>query len=282
MTEMDDLELSARLRGLRVDPPQTGFEARLAERLRTAAPEPGPADPTLPARREERRGRVIAGPWMRRAPVRLIGATALFLAGAAAALDGGVIEWVQERVQAVRSPVAPPPPPSVAERPSAPVRRSTRAEHTSPPALEPAIGTPRDVHRATAPEPTAPELAPSVPRLAPERRIGPAREAAPAIERRPALDLPSVPRLEIDRNHERRADPDTRLGRALARPGDTALARERGRDLERIRDIAKARREQAAREERPRMLERLRDRRERVNVERRETQVRSRGARQIR
>jgi hypothetical protein len=281
MTEMDDLELSLRLRALRVDPPQTGFEARLAERLRTAAAEPGQAAPTLPARREERRGRVIAGPWMRRAPVRLIGATALFLAGAAAALDGGVIEWVQERVQAVRSPELPVPP-SVAERPSAPARRSTRTEHASPPALEPAIGTLRDVHRMGTPEPTAPEPTPSVPRLAPERRIGPAHGAAPAIERRPALDLPSVPRLEIDRRRERRADPDTRLGRALAKPGDTALARERGRDLERIRDIAKARREQAAREERPRMLERLRDRRERVNVERPETQVRSRGARQIR
>jgi hypothetical protein len=283
MTEMDDLELSQRLRALRVDPPHTGFEARLAERLRAAPPEPGQADPAPPPRREERRGRVIAGPWMRRAPVRLIGATALFLAGAAAALDGGVIEWVQARVQAVRSPEPPPPPPapSVAERTSAPARRA-RSEHASPPAVEPVIGTRPDVHGVVAPEPPAPETAPSVPRLTPGRRIEPSRVAAPAPERRPALDLPSVPRLEIDRRHERRADPDTRLGRALAKPGDMALTRERGRDLERIRDIAQARREQAATEERPRPLERLRDRRERLNAERRETQVRSRGARQIR
>jgi hypothetical protein len=272
MTEMDDLELSLRLRALRVDPPQTGFEARLAERLR-AAPEPGDAE--LPPRRDERRGPVIAGPWLRRAPVRLIGATALFVAGAAAALDGGVIEWVQARVQAVRSPEASPPPPpaSMPERPSPPVRRP-HAERPSPP-VEPVSAPPR------APEPPPPDPTPSVPRLAPERHR--AEREAVAPERRPSLDLPSVPRLEIERRGpERRADPDTRLGRALGKPGEGALPRERGRDLERIRDIAKARREQAVRDERPRPLERLRDRRERINLERREMQVRSRGARQIR
>jgi len=283
MTEMDDLELSLRLRALRVDPPQTGFEARLAERLRAAAAEPGQADAALPPRREERRGRVIAGPWLRRAPVRLIGATALFLAGAAAALDGGVVEWVQARVQAVRSPElpSPAPAPSVAERSIPPARRA-RVERASPPTVEPVIGTPRDGRGVSAPEPPAPQPTPSVPRLAPERRIEPAHQAAPAPERRPALDLPSVPRLEIDRRHERRADPDSRLGRVLAKPGEGTLARERGRDLERIRDIAQARREQATKDERPRPIERLRDRRERINPERREMQVRSRGARQIR
>jgi hypothetical protein len=281
MTETDDLELSLRLRALRVEPPQTGFEARLAERLRAAAREPEEADRALPARREERRGRVVAGPWLRRAPVRLIGATALFLAGAAAALDSGVVEWVQARVQAVRSPEGPPPAPSVVER-SKPPGRHARAEHASPPTVEPVIGTPRDMSGVGAPEPPAPEPTPSVPRLVPERRVEAVRPAAAIPERRPALDLPSVPRLQIDRRPERRADPDTRLGRLLGKPGEGALARERGRDLERIRDIAKARRERTARDERPRLIERLRDRRERINAVRREPQVRSHGARQIR
>jgi hypothetical protein len=280
MTEMDDLELSLRLRALRVDPPQTGFEARLAERLRAAAPEPGEADRVLQPRREENRGRVIAGPWLRRAPVRLIGATALFLAGAAAALDSGVVEWVQARVHSARSPEQPLPAPSVVER-SKPPGRLGRAEH-APPAVEPVMGAPRDVRGVGAPEPATPEPTPRVPRLAPERRVEAVRPTAPTPERRPALDLPSVPRLQIDRRPERRADPDTRLGRVLGKPGEGALARERGRDLERIRDIAKARRERTARDERPRLIERLRDRRERINAERREPQVRSHGARQIR
>jgi hypothetical protein len=277
MTEIDDVELSLRLRALRVEPPPTGFEARLAERLRAAAPEPGQAERVVQPRREENRGRLIAGPWLRRAPVRLIGATALFLAGAAAALDSGVVEWVQARVQAVRSAEPPRPAPSVVER-SNPPGRPARAAPNSPPAVEPVIGPARDVSTVGAPE--APAPIPSVPRLAPERRVAAARSAASTPERRPSLDLPSVPRLQIDRRHERRADADARLGRVLAKPGEGALGRERGRDLERIRDIAEARREQTG--ERPRLIERLRDRRERINAERRETQVRSRGARQIR
>lgn len=280
MTEMDDLELSLRLRALRVDPPQSGFEARLAARLQALAPEPGQAAPEPAPRREERRGRVILGPWLRRGPVRLIGATALFLAGAAAALEGGVIEWVQARVEAVRNPPPPPPTPGAPERADPPAR-SARAERTPEPALEPALETLR------APEPPPAESPPSVPRLAPERRlperrIDAAREAAPIPERRHTLDVPSVPRLEIDRRGpERRADPDTRLGRPLGNPGEAALARERGQDLERIRDIAKARREQV-KDERPRLLERVRERRERINAERREMPERGRGGRPIR
>jgi len=275
MTEIDDRELSQRLRALRVDPPATGFEARLAERLIATAPEPASA--------QRRGGRVIMGPWLRRGPVRLIGATALFLAGAAAAVEGGVVEWVQARVQAVRSPAPPPAPPAPSPFERAPAPRRERVERHPAPA-DAVVGVPR------APEPPARaealEPPPTVPRLrVPERRLERAQEAASAPERRPALEPPLIPRLEIDpRGRERGSDPDTRLGRGLARPGESALARERGRDFERIRDIAKVRRERATTDnDRPRALDRLRERRDRINVERREMmQERGRRDRQSR
>jgi hypothetical protein len=300
MTEMDDRELSQRLRALRVEPPLPGFEARLAEALRAAAPEPQlpgprpheleqrePAEPGLVPQRGKRAGRLIVGPWRRRGPVRLIGATALFLAGAAAAVEGGVVEWVRERVQAVQRPEPASPAPSAAERSNASPRRA-RLEREAP--------APRDPEPPAEPAPPAlpePERGPvlSVPRLAApraardaiERRAEPAHGAAPLPERRPALNAPSVPRLEIDpRGRERRSDPDIRLGRGLGQPSEGAIARERGRDLERIRDIAKARREQAAGNERPRVIERLRERRERINAERRELQERGRPDRRLR
>ncbi|HTV23009.1 MAG TPA: hypothetical protein VMG12_30175 [Polyangiaceae bacterium] len=267
MTEIDDLELSQRLRALRVDPPPTGFEARLAERLRAETPEPAPPP---------RSARVIRGPWLRRGPVRLIGATALFVAGAAAAVEGGVVEWVQARVQAVRS--AEPPAPNLPERPTPAPRRERivpeRAEPSlEPPAAPPALELPR---AAELPPVPAPETGPNVPRLAPAYRNERPREAA-APERRPALEHPIVPRLEIDlHGAEQRSDPDTRLGRGLGKPGQSSFARERRPDLERIRDIAKARRERVESNERPRLPDRVRERREPIDVERREMQERVR------
>ena len=293
MTPIDDLQLSQRLRALRVDPPQTGFEARLAERLRSERPEPAPAP---------RSARVIVGPWLRRGPVRLIGATALFVAGAAAAVEGGVVEWVQARVQAARhveAVEAPAAAPNIRER--APARRERAVERPAAtieaaPEAAPGIEVTRAAELPARREPVT-ETAATVPRLAPERhierardsvaaperRVERARDAEDLPERRPRLDLPVVPRLEIDpQGRARHPDADTRLGRGLSKPEGGPGARERGPDLERIRDIAKARRERAEGNERPRVDERVRERRERINSERRDNQERGRRDRQIR
>jgi hypothetical protein len=284
MTEIDDLELSLRLRALRVEPPGNGFEARFAERLQELQPEiDAPAEPRrAPAR-------VLVGPWLRRGPVRLIGATALLVAGAAAALEGGVVEWVQTRVfarpgadtpthtsapiptgGADRHParVEPPPaaPPLAPEPPRAPARP---ADALPPPPADPAAAT---AERSSA-----------VPRVRLERSEPHRPEAPRTVERRSPREQPSVPRVEIEpRPSPRIEGPEGRLGRAASGPSGS-IARERGRDRERIREIARARRESPAAAERPRVLERIRERRERAAAERRDNQAdRARRERPIR
>jgi hypothetical protein len=267
MTDTDPLELGRRLRALRVDPPDDGFEAKLAERLLAVAPEPvvlaeGPAgDGRRPAR-------VIIGPW-RRGPVRLIGATALLVAGAAAALEGGVVEWLETRV--LFTPVQTAPPASVPSR--AVPERTVRAPE---PRVEPRQQAPAEpVLEAPRPTPAADVAAapPAVPRLTPERHERPRPEKARSPEPPPAGHSVAVPRVQIEPRALGRADlPEARINRA---PGAAAAAaaRERAPGLERIRDIARARRERAAvNDERTRPIERLRERRERAAAERREMQ----------
>jgi hypothetical protein len=269
MTEIDDFELSQRLSALRVEPPANGFESRLAERLLEVVPDPAPdARGRGPAR-------VIAGPWLRRGPIRLIGATALLVAGAAAALEGGVVEWVQTRV--LWAPFeTPAPTPSAAPRPH-PERRVERATKPAP------APAPMPPEPAPAPLPLAepvPLLLPSKPAatqaatdgdkpsLQPEHRER-LRSETPHIADSGRVARPlTVPRVEI----EPRASPAGDSARERverAAPGHAELARERGQHLERIRDIARTRRERAPASERPR-LERLRERRERAAAERRE------------
>jgi hypothetical protein len=270
MTEIDDLELSLRLSALRVEPPANGFESRLSERLLEVVPDPvRPAGDGAPAR-------VIMGPWLRRAPVRLIGATALLVAGAAAALEGGVVEWVQTRVlwAPFETPtVAPSAPPR-----SPPERRVERAVEPRPmPAvtLPEAVPTPSPLaERVALPRPSVPAPKASqdhadLPRLRPQRRDRTHSEAMRGSEIRPAAEPLAVPRVELTARSRAAGDSaKVRVGRGV--PGAASeLARERGRDLERIRDVARARRERASPGERPR-LERLRERRERAAAERRE------------
>jgi hypothetical protein len=78
--------------------------------------------------------------------------------------------------------------------------------------------------------------------------------------------LPVVPRVAIDPRPLERMEHVDRVDMARPRGGDAA-GREPGRDLERIRDIARARRERT-KAERPRMIERLRERREHNEADR--------------
>jgi hypothetical protein len=266
MTEIDDLELGRRLRALRVEPPDTGFEARLAESLLDVAVE-RPLDSPSPAR-------VIVGPWLRRGPVRLIGATALLVAGAAAALDGGVVEWVQTRVlssapvEEPALPVSTPSKPRALERSQAhPARVPTPPETPELAAPAPSAATP-----ATGAGPIDSAVAHAgAPRLRPERRERPRVQAAPLPE--PHADPIAVPRVAIEPHAgERLEASEPRFERSAPGPAST-LARERGRELERIRMIARSRRERAGVAERPRPIERVRERRERAAAERREIQA---------
>lgn len=285
MTEIDDLELSQRLRALRVEPPANGFEARFAERLLELQTE---AD--APAEPRRAPARLLVGPWLRRGPVRLIGATALLVAGAAAALEGGVVEWVQTRVFAAPSGAdAPAHTPTSARGARAERRTGTAVER--PPAAPPLAPEPvRVPHAETVPAPGAPSAAKdtagrasAVPRVQPERRELRRREVPLTPEQRPSRELPSVPRVEIEPRPGARIDgPEGRLGRVTPGPSRGSV-RERGRDLERIREIARARRESPAAAERPRVLERIRERRDRAAAERRENQAeRARRERPIR
>jgi hypothetical protein len=274
MTEIDDLELSQRLRALRTPPPSNGFEARLTQRLLEVEPEPAAAVGRAPAR-------VLRGPW-RRGPGRLLGATALLVAGAAAALEGGVVEWVQARVLSM--PPAEPAPPLNTPRRTASERREAP---TPVPKLElpapTALSTPAAPHAAAtagAASDASDASRAAVPRLHPEHGARSRADGARVAERRPASEPPpAVPRVEIEpRSDARNAGAVPRAERAAAGSAEP-LARERGRDLDRIRDIARARREQAG-AERPRPLDRLRERRDRAAAERRDGPFeRGRGAR---
>jgi hypothetical protein len=293
MTVIDDVELGQRLRALRVDPPANGFEALLAQRLVEAGPELK-AEPPAPA---PRMGRVLVGPWLRRHPVRLVGAAALLLAGAAAAVEGGVVEWVQLRV-ATRAVDAPAPGPaeharsrntpraerSHAER--APQPRAAPALEAAPPAEAPssaqavadaaptsagaapdgsrAFGDPT---RAPARKPFDREGAARASARERERRAGASLATGRAAERRSGPELPVVPRLAIEPRPLERMEHVDRVDLARAR-GSDAAGREPGRDLERIRAIARARRERSPGAERPRMIERLRERREHNETDR--------------
>ena len=281
MTHLDDVELGRRLKALRVEPPHAAdFEARLGERL--LARDPGEAAPPMAAR-------VIVGPWLRRAPVRLIGATALLLAGAAAAMDGGVVEWVQTRVfQRADGDPRPTPPSETApgddRRARAPrLERAPAREVTAPPpelAVEPAPvpAVPLDITPGSSPQP--PQLLER--RVQPSARdievtSRPAREAlvrerpaaSEALRSARASDEPiRVPRVVIDRRGERFGGAERRVERRLPQlePRDVQ------RPLEHLREVARQRRERSAGERGPGQrtpsLERLRERRERI--ERRE------------
>ena len=265
MTHGDDFVLGQRLRALRVDPPENGFEARLAQRL---ADEPPPAVPVRAP------GRVIIGPWLRRRPARLIGATALLLAGAAAALEGGVVQWVATRVStpppAEIAPSLPPPVRPVERRSVA--RVATEVPHT-PAQIEPPPSVPAlDITRLAPPsitEHVVPRVEARPPRLA-ERRGAPEprRELAPV-----------VPRVEIEPRAGLAREDDTRQLRVTAET-PRGGPRERRQDLERLRELAQTHRERAGAErsgdrggpDRARVLDRLRERRDKTNVERRDMQ----------
>jgi hypothetical protein len=283
MTHLDDVELGRRLKALRVEPPQaTDFEARLGERL--LALEQGDTTPKLA-------GRVIVGPWLRRGPVRLIGATALLLAGAAAAMEGGVVEWVQARVfQRAEDGARPAPPP--AEAASADLRRARLPRPERAPLRE-VTPAPPEVEVEVTPVPAvALDIAPARPESSQplERQIQPSRRESEATlrPRREALvreraaagdtlrpsrasDEPiRVPRVAIERRWSERSDSSERhFERRLPQlePRDTQ------RPLEHLREVARQRRERGAGErgsgQRTPSLERLRERRERV-IERRD------------
>jgi hypothetical protein len=287
MTPIDDLELGQRLRALRVDPPDTGFEARLAARLADLTSDP-------PARAPAPTGKLVRGRWRRRPALLLVAAAALSLAGAAAALEGGVIEWFRARM-GVRDTAAenssPSPEPARAPRPAQPATLddtapenptdATRHEPASPQdEAEPARPRPpeRQPPGVVPPPPTVP-IGPSgasrgpalqaphaVPRLGVDRN----RQAAPPPAATGRGAFPIVPRVEVAPRAGGRPDNDGRGGR-VAPGGGAAVTHERGRELERIRELGRARRERAGTSgERPRVLERLRERRERVSTERRE------------
>lgn len=282
MTHVNDVELGRRLSALRVDPPHgADFDARLGERL--LALEQGEAPPAVGAR-------VIVGPWLRRGSVRLIGATALLLAGAAAAMEGGVVEWVQARVFQRVDDARPAPPP--AETTPGDVRRARAPRLERAPvrdvaaapqeldveaALVPAV--PLDVTPGSPPEPTQPL----------ERRVQPSRRDAEGASRmgrdalvreRPAAgevlrssrasDEPiRVPRVAIERRYNERSEGgERRFERRLPQ----LEPRDMQRPLEHLREVARQRRERSAGERGsdPRTpIERLRERRER-SIERRD------------
>ena len=265
MTHGDNFVLGQRLRALRVDPAENGFEARLAQRL---AAEPPPA---VPARVP---GRLIVGPWLRRRPARLIGATGLLLAGAAAALEGGVVEWVSTRVSAPPpAEIAPPSPPPVRPVERRSVARVVAEVPLTPASLEappsvPALDIPRLAPPVSA-EHVVPRVEARPPRFA-ERRgaTEPRREAAPV-----------VPRVEIEPRVGLAREDDARQLRMTAET-PRGGARERRPALERLRELAQTHRERADAErggeragpERPRVLERLRERRDKSDMERRDLQ----------
>ena len=263
MTHLDDVELGRRLRALRVDPPGASFEAQLAERL--LAIEPG--TPQLAAG-----ARVIIGPWLRRGPVRLIGATALLLAGAAAAMEGGVVDWVQARVLQRSDVAAPALPPAEVAMPSVRRERSPRAERPpAPPEFAEVMPLPT-VPRAPLPEhsdlpePAAPPLAPGAltPRVEPEQSVLAGARMAPLRSSRSGDDPIRVPRVAIERRSgERLAVEERRSERQLPR----IERREADGRLERLREVGRQRRERGAgdRAERSPSLERLRERRERLD-----------------
>ena len=283
MTHLDDVELGRRLNALRVEPPHAAdFEARLGERL--LAPEQGKAPPAVGAR-------VIVGPWLRRGPARLIGATALLLAGAAAAMEGGAVEWVRARVFQRVDDARPAPP--AAEIAPADVRGAraprlerapvsevavTAPEHDIEAAPVPAV--PLDVTPGSSPEPAQPL----------ERRLGQPsqlgsegtsrwgrealvreRPAASEAMRSPrASDAPiRVPRVAIERRWERSDSGERRFERRVPQ----LEPRDMQRPLEHLREVARQRRERSATERgsdpRTPSLERLRERRERI-IERRD------------
>lgn len=272
MTHLDDVEIGRRLRSLRIDPPETGFEARLAERLLAVESE---------TRAPAGNGQVIRGPWLRRGPVRLIGVTALLMAGAAAAMEGRVVEWVQARVfQRVDD----------APAPSAPADRAPRAAHREQSARVEREASPQTETMAAAPE-LAPTIAvpalsltpPAVaeatgaralPRLEPERSAGPAGHGL-GLERSRTLEAPRgdesirVPRVAMERRSGARDALDERRAErrlAEAEPRDTEHR------LSSLRDVARQRRERSGGEriagERAAALERLREHRDRLNERR--------------
>lgn len=279
MTQLDDIELGRRLRALRVEPPESGFEARLDAQLLALEGTPEPAAGS----------RVIRGPWLRRGPVRLIGATALFLAGAAAAMEGGVVEWVQARVFQ-RSDSAPPAAPVEPMAPSPRTERVATRERAVAPALDtpspsepellvPALSlTPRGAP-VSDPAATAAALTPRVELERHATRGGhTAREAQgtrEALDRR-SLALPvnprdgqaiQVPRVAIERH-----------GAAGASLGEHRFERRSSgleppdseRRLDRLRDVVRQRRERGASEraERGQALDRVRERRDRITERR--------------
>ena len=280
MTHLDDVELGRRLKALRVEPPQAAeFEARLAQRL------------LAPEREAPAAGaRVLVGPWRRRGPVRLVGAVALLLAGAAAAMEGGVVDWVQARVFRHvddHAPLAAPP----AEVAAHGARRA-RPQLERTPLPEVAPEPPQDIVAEPAPVPAVPVGAGPVPGLEhPERRIAPARQASehaqlqpgrealvrehgsadgPLRSGRPGDEPLRVPRVAIERRWgERPGAGERRLDRRLPQL-DT---RDTQRPLEHLREVARQRRERGAGEhgtgQRAPSLERLRERRERM-IERRD------------
>lgn len=286
MTHLDDVEIGRRLRSLRVDPPETGFEARLAERLLAVESE---------TRAPAGHGQVIRGPWLRRGPVRLIGVTALLMAGAAAAMEGRVVEWVQARVlQRVDDAPAPSAPAEPAPR-GAHGERSARVEVEASPQTDTALAAPElapsiavPALSLTPPAAEASTAARAVPRLEPERS---ARHAGLGLERSRTLEAPRsdesirVPRVAMERRSGARdALDERRADRRLpeAEPRDTEHR------LERLRDVARQRRERSGGEriagERAAALERLREHRDRLNERRdgaqeREHERRERGGR---
>jgi len=272
MTHLDDVELGRRLKALRVEPPHAAdFEARLGERLLALErAEPQPAGGA----------RVIVGPWLRRGPVRLIGATALLLAGAAAAMEGRVVEWVQARVFQRADDVQPASPPAEAE-----VRRARAPRLERAPARE--VAPEPELRIEAPPVPAVPlERVPeSVPELGqPLERVQPSRHAAETlrpgrealVRERPvaseALRSPRVsdepirvPRVAIERRwSERSGSGERRFERRVPQ----LEVRDAQRPLEHLREVARQRRERVAGErgsgQRTPAVERLRERRERI------------------
>lgn len=273
MTPIDDFELGQRLRALRVDPPDGGFEARLAARLAASSPEP-----VVPAPR-------AVLPFRRRRPLLLLAAAAVSLAGAAAALEVGLVDWLRAQVggpQTADERTAPQPEPARPRQapaaPDEPARTDEVLRDTPPKPLPAPPEPPARLHQPPlldtppAPLPLPPPTGGargSVPRLGLEgSRRQPVLPTAPLT--RPSAPL--VPRVALEPRTAVRPDPVGRAGRVG--PGASGVVeRERGRELERLRDIGRLRRERtnANPNERPHLLERVRERREKSSIERRET-----------
>jgi len=283
MTPIDDFELGQQLRALRVDPPDGGFEARLAARLAASSPEP-----VVPAAR-------TVLPFRRRRPLLLLAAAAMSLAGAAAALEVGLVDWLRAQVggpQTADERTAPQP------EPARPRQTPAAPDEPARPDEVPQDGTPRDTRPEPLPqlpEPPArlqqPPLLDTQPAPLPlPPPPGGARGSVPRLgldgsRRQPVLptaplvrpSAPLVPRVALEPRTAVRPDPTGRAGRVG--PGASGVVeRERGRELERLRDISRLRRERtnANANERPHLLERVRERREKASIERRESNERQR------